>query len=618
MCGLAALFEPGRTFAPDLLAAIDSDLFHRGPDSGGGLSEPGRALVFRRLSILDTRDDANQPMTDASGRFTLVFNGEIYNYKRLRAELEGAGCVFRTTGDTEVLLQGYATWGEGVLDRLEGMFAFVLIDRKDNIALAARDPLGIKPLYVVRQGKLVAFASEARPLRRLVNRGVDTEALAELLLFRFAAGRLSNFAGIDRVPPGSAIRVSLDGESYRERRYADVLDTIRPRAEAEWSETIDVADGAIRQSVEDHLASDVGYAVQLSGGIDSSLVTLLATEKTKAPVHSYGLYLGDTPHDERQYRDVVIARAKTVHHEIPVDGKVIADAFPRAVHRMEGPSPHLGCILLMVLCDQVRAVTKVVLTGEGADEFFGGYQRYERWRDLQRYRRFARLVPGPLWPLLKRYRAIKIYADHEPAVYASVFADYLDLADMFPALVPKPGAREQAAGQFRDFRDKMFAVDQTAYLESLLLRQDKMAMAASVEARVPFTHFPLARVVNGIPRDLRAPGGVTKPVLKAVAERYFPADFVRRRKVGLTLPLREWLSEPRGLGRYLDLVADPNSELSRYGDRRQLVDLVARFRRGDGDIARMLVHLINLELWLRDAAQPLSAVERPRAVAHAG
>lgn len=617
MCGFAALFEAGRTFAPDLLAAIDADLHHRGPDSGGSVNEPGMALVFRRLSILDTRDDANQPMSDASGRYVLVFNGEIYNYRRLRAELEAKGRVFRTTGDTEVLLQGYLTWGQGVLDRLEGMFAFVVVDRRENRILAARDPLGIKPLYLARHGQLIGLASEARPLRRIVDRGVDTDALAELMMFRFAAGRLSNFAGIERVPPGTVISFSGGGSDYRERSFASVLDTIQPYADANWNNTISAVDEAIRQSVEDHLASDVGYAVQLSGGIDSSLVTLLATERSSTPVHSYGLNLGENVHDERPYRDIVVAKTRTVHHEIPVNGKVIADAFPRAVHHMEGPSPHLGCILLMVLCDQVRDVTKVVLTGEGADEFFGGYQRYERWRDLQRYRRFARMVPAPLWPLLDRYRAIRIYARHEPAVYASVFADYLGLSDIFPGLVPKPGAREQAAARFRDFRDKMFAVDQTAYLESLLLRQDKMAMAASVEARVPFTHFPLARLVNSIPRDLRAPGGVTKPILKAIAERHFPTDFVRRRKVGLTLPLAEWLTDPNGLGRYLDMVTEQDAELARFGDTKQISALVDRFRRGEAAVARILVHLINLELWLRNAAQPLQPVDSGRVLAHA-
>ena len=195
MCGIAALFDPGRRFDPLLLAAIDGDLFHRGPDSGGTAADDGWALVFRRLAILDPTPAADQPMTDAEERLTLVYNGEIYNYRQLRAELTAAGVILRTDGDTEVILEGYRVWGRRLLDRLEGMFAFVLIDRHEGIALAARDPLGIKPLYMARQGSLTAFSSEARPLHRLVAARVDEDALAELLTFGWAAGRMSNTNG---------------------------------------------------------------------------------------------------------------------------------------------------------------------------------------------------------------------------------------------------------------------------------------------------------------------------------------------------------------------------------------------------------------------------------------
>ncbi|MEP4885137.1 MAG: asparagine synthase (glutamine-hydrolyzing) [Alphaproteobacteria bacterium] len=614
MCGFAALFQAGRRFAPDLLARIDTDLFHRGPDSAGLVSEPGLALVFRRLSILDTRDVADQPMQDPDGRYLLVFNGEIYNYRRLRAELEAAGRRFPTTGDTEVLLQGFAEWGAGVLDKLEGMFAFVVYDRQTNSVTAARDPYGIKPLYACRKGGLIAFASEARPLRRLVGSEADPTALAELLLFRFAAGRLSNLRGIDRIPAGTVVNVKLDGSGYRERRYADIGDSIAtPRPNISADAATAQIDDVMRASVTDHLASDVGYALQLSGGIDSSLIAQLASETGGADVHSFGLYLGDNPHDERPYRDTVVAQTGLQHHEVAVDGRVFADAFPRAVHHMEGPSPHLGCILLMVLCDAVRDVTKVVLTGEGADEMFGGYSRYGIWRDLVKYRRFARMVPGALWPLLHRYRAIRIYADHDPAVYAGVYADYLGLNRIFPELVPVPGAREAAAGRFRDFRDRIFAVDQTAYLESLLLRQDKMAMAASVEARVPFVHKPVVNAANALPHALRVPGGITKPVLKSVAERYFPHDFVHRRKVGLTLPLAEWLSDSSGLGRYLDGLVEPGAKLAEFGDKAGIRTMVERFRAGDSTGARVLVHLINIELWLRDISAPMTDTAAPGA-----
>jgi len=423
--------------------------------------------------------------------------------------------------------------------------------------------------------------------------------MAELLLFRFAAGRLSNLTGIDRIPGGTVIRHGLDGSGYTERRFCDVLDTFDHTASDNAKAAAAIVDRTVRQSVSDHLASDVGYAVQLSGGIDSSLVTVLAARETDAPLHSFGIDLGDTPHDEAEWRREVVKMVAPVHHEVSIDGAAFADAFPRAVAHMEGPSPHLGCILLMLLCDEIRKHTKVVLTGEGADEMFGGYQRYEIWRDLQKYGRFARKVPTFAWPLLHRYRALRVYADHDPAVFASVFSDYHGLAEIFPDLVARPGARESAAARFSDFRDRLYAVDQTAYLESLLLRQDKMAMAASVEARVPFTHLPLAREINRLPHTLRTPGGITKPLLKQFAEGFFRHEFVHRRKVGLTLPLADWLADTSGLGGMLELLTDADARLAEFGERTGLRALVERFRAGESAVGRVLVHLINMELWLR-------------------
>ena len=228
MCGLAAFFEAGRVFPETLLAGAEHDLFHRGPDSGGRSAEPGWALVFRRLAIMDPAAASDQPMSDETGRCTLVFNGEIYNFRELRGDLEAAGMTFRTSGDTEVLLQGYLRWGAGVLDRLEGMYAFVLVDRQENIALAARDPFGIKPLYLCRKGDTVALASEMRPLYRLLRPAPDEAALSELLTFNWAAGSLSNIAGIERLPGGTVLTIPLDGGEIKRRQFFDILSTIAP------------------------------------------------------------------------------------------------------------------------------------------------------------------------------------------------------------------------------------------------------------------------------------------------------------------------------------------------------------------------------------------------------
>lgn len=599
MCGFVALSEPGRLFDESLVAGMESDLHHRGPDSGGTVVEPGVALAFRRLAILDPAAGSDQPMTDPSGRRTIVFNGEIYNYRRLRTELEAAGTRFRTSGDTEVALAAYTAWGTDCFARFEGMFAIVIVDRDSEELIAARDPFGIKPLYLARRGRLTSLASEMRPLARLFPVAVDPTALSELLVFRFAAGRLSNLAGIESLPGGSCMVQSLRTGEHRTHRFCDPIDSIRPDHGIDPDSAVEQARAAVIASVRDHLASDVGYTVQLSGGVDSSLVSAIARRETEGSIASFGVHIPGYDQDEAPYRRQAVERIGLEHSEITLDGHAFADALPRAVRHMEGPVPHYGCVMLMLLCDSIRARSKVVLTGEGADELFGGYKRYDIWRDLATKGRLARLVPGWMWPVLQRWREIQRYSGRDPAIFGAVYHDFMALNRLFPDLVPAPGVREAAAARFSDFRDRMFAVDQTAYLPSLLMRQDKMAMAASVEARVPFTHMPLARVVNAFPAAVRAPGGETKPILKTVAEEFLPHDLIHRRKVGLALPLNQWLEDPAGLGRYLDHLTQPDSRLAAFTEPARLRDIVERFRRGERDRLPPLAHLVNLELWLR-------------------
>jgi len=602
MCGLAALFEPGRRFDPVLLAGIEEDLFHRGPDSGGCVSEPGLALVFRRLAILDPGSQADQPMNDASGRCSLVFNGEIYNYRALRLALEQEGVRLRTSGDTEVVLEGYLRWGEDVLNLLEGMFAFCLVDRERGVALAVRDPLGIKPLYMVHSESTVAFASEMRPLFRLHPPEVDEAALAELVTFGWAAGRLSNCRGIERLPGGTVVTVPLAGGVPSERRFCDPLETLSHDSELSPAEAEEQVHEALEGSVKAHLASDVGYAIQLSGGVDSSLVVALAQGETSGRLSSFAVSLGDHPYDEGPYRDMVEQRYDLDHHEVAVSAMDYAQALPRAVRHMEGPLPHGGCVTLMLLCERIREKTKVVLTGEGADEMFGGYQRYAQWRKTQWQERLGLVLPTrvlpPLWPVAGMRRMGGLDA----AVYASVYHDFHAVQKIFPGLVPKPGAREAASRRFSDFRDRLFAVDQVAYLESLLVRQDKMSMAASVEARVPFVHMPLLRLVNGLPHALRAPGGDTKPLLKRMAERHLPHDLIHRRKIGLWLPYEEWFADAKGAGGYLDDLTGPDSRLAAYAEKGKLTALVDRCRSGTRSAGLVLERLVGVELWLRSLA----------------
>ncbi len=543
-------------------------------------------------------------MTDESGRCTLVFNGEIYNFRSLRDELAANGARFRTGSDTEVILQAYLHWGaQRLLDRLEGMYAFVLIDRREGVAIAARDPFGIKPLYLCEQGGRVALASEMRPLTRLAAPRVDEAALAELLTFNWAAGSLSNIKGIERLPGGTMLTIPLDGGPLRRRRFCDVLATLTPdetmSAQAAEAQT----ENGLEVSVRAHLMSDVGYTLQLSGGVDSSLVAALASQAAGRRVASFAVSLGDHPYDEGKYRKLVVERYGLDHHEVAVDGRAFADALPRAVRHMEGPVPHGGCVTLMLLCEQLRSTSKVVLTGEGADEMFGGYLRYGNWRRLAWQNRISRWLPPALLPPVWPFLGVRKYAGFDTAVYSSIYHDFPRMHRLFPDLIPQPGAREAASARFSDFRDRLFASDQIGYLESLLVRQDRMSMAASVEARVPFVHLPLAKMVNRLPRDVRAPGGDTKPLLKRIAEKYLDRDVIHRRKIGLLLPYDQWLGDARGLGRYLDVLTAPDGRLRGYAKTGALDQVVTRYRRGERKDLPSMWTLVNVEMWLRSLSE---------------
>lgn len=613
MCGLAGLASPGRDFAPPLLDAIEGDLYHRGPDSGGSIAETGWAVAFRRLAIIDPNAQSDQPMTSPDGQVTLVYNGEIYNFRTIRDELESLGARFRTRGDTEVILQGYLFWGEEILNRMEGMFALIIVDRRAARMVVARDPLGIKPLYMTRDKETVAFSSEMRPLFRVTPPVMDPAALGELLTFSWAAGRISNIAGIERVPGGTVIRVDLTNGAVEERRFCDPIDALNAGgAESSVAE----ADEALDSSLSAHLMSDVGYSLQLSGGIDSSYVAarvhaLRGRGKDDA-LASYGVGIPNYEHDEGRYREMVVDRYSLRHSEEILDGDAFADAMPRAIHHMEGPVPHGGCVMLMLLCAKIRKDGfKVVLTGEGADEFFGGYQRYGDWRRLLWRERLAKLPFAARMPMVPPFVGVRRFAGLDMAAYAALYQRLEPLREVFPDHIPpSPGEREFQSSRFRDFRQRLLAVDQSAYLESLLVRQDKMSMAESIEARVPFVHMPLAKVLNRLPVNDRIPGGTTKPILKRLAERYLPRDLIYRRKIGLWLPYDEWLKDPTKLGRYLDDVAAPNSCLSDHGDARLLRRAVDDFRAGKTTGPRMWT-LVNLELWMRGLRRPDGPVLHP-------
>jgi asparagine synthase (glutamine-hydrolysing) len=576
---------------------MGDDIAHRGPDGGAIHCEDGIGLAFRRLAILDLSAAASQPMSDVSGRCTLVFNGEIYNFRELRDELLASGAVFRTAGDAEVILQGYLRWGESVVERLRGMFALLLVDRSAGMALAARDGFGMKPLYFLERGALRGFASEMRPFWRLVAPSPDPNAIAELVTFGFAAGSLTNVREVARVEPGTIVRVPLAGGSVVRRRFCSRLPSnCSDDANMTLPEAVARTSASMRSSVAAHLIGDVPFAALLSGGVDSAFVAALAREHSR--LRTFGVHVPDFHLDARPFRQQLARYCSLDHCEVTLDESAFADALPRAIDHLEGPSYPAASVMLMLLCERIRPSAKVVLTGEGADEIFGGYQRYASWRKLLALHTISG-VPRSSVPDIWPFRAARQFCGRDVAASAAALVDLEALDTIFPAFRDHRGAREAVSAQLSKFRDRMYAVDRTANLEAMLLRQDRISMAASIESRVPFVDREVVTAADAIPRRLLIPGGVTKPVLKMAAAQLLPTEVVYQRKNGFVLPILRWMTNASGLGRYLDLLDSPNVLLAAYAERRPLQNAIAAFRRQPHQSHLFLWRLLNVELWLR-------------------
>ncbi len=610
MCGLAAFFQPNRKFSNALIDALDKDLYHRGPDSGGRISEIGFTFVFRRLAILDPNKSSNQPMVSEDGNYIIIFNGEIYNFKQIRKKLVNHGVVFKTSGDTEVILKGYRTLGTKIFDYLEGMYAIIILDKIRNLAFAARDPFGIKPLYMLKKGSFTGFASEMRVFGRVRNSEPDLQAFSEFLTFKWAAGDVSNENGIKRVEPGYLYKINLKNGQIRKKKFCEILDYLKNKNFF----NIDTVNDAIVRSIKVHLQSDVGYSLQLSGGVDSSLISAITSKNSllSNKLVAYAVSFEDKEYDESLYQDMVRNIYNLDLIDLKINGNMYADALPKTIDSIEGPSSHGGCVALWLLCKEIKKQNKVVLTGEGADELFGGYERYSNWHKLMWQERISNLPFIKHLPDKYPFKGIKNFIGIDVATHASIYEDITILNEIFPDFLPLLHSyRDKVSQKFGNFRDRLYAVDHKSYLESLLIRQDKISMAASVETRVPFVHLPLWKIVSGLPHKFKTPGKITKPILKKIASEYLPKKLVYRRKVGLLLPYKKWLSDQQALGRYIESLTENNTPLRQFCDNKKLNKFIEDHKKYNSqNSVRTINKFINIDLWLRSFSNRPKLIEK--------
>ena len=564
MCGIFGyVLSPGSPRRPSLDAAV-SALRHRGPDGHGVFEDtngdPACGLAHTRLAIIDLSPSGRQPMCTEDGRYTITFNGEIYNYEEVRRELDAAGQPTRGASDTEVILGAYARWGAGALERLRGMFALAIWDGRDRRLFLARDRMGVKPLYVARVPAGLLFASEVRTLlgTELVDRLIDQQALAEYLAFGSVREPRTMVRGISMLPAGSFAEYH-DGQLHPRRYWSPPLRIDRT---VSVDDAVEETRHLLRDSVALRLVSDVPVGVFLSGGMDSGATVALAAQVAKSPVHTLTVAFDEAAYDESSFASDIARRFGAQHHVVPLASKTALDQLDDALAALDQPSAD-GTNTYFVAKAAREAGLTVALSGIGGDEIFAGYTGFRRFRRLLALSSPLRAAPrpGPWWPpggfaLPSRWRkaAGLLGTGGDPfSIYALMRGLFSQaerralLGEDAGAVVPAEQDEEVTEWLRHPGADAIEAYgtfELINYLRNTLLRDaDVLGLAHALEIREPFLDDRLIERAMTLPGRMKLARGTNKPLLgRAVPE--LPRATSRRRKMGFTLPLESWLRGP--------------------------------------------------------------------------
>ena len=617
MCGICGIFNFGTRAPADpaaLKRATDA-MAHRGPDDEGLYLQGEVALGNRRLSIIDL-PGGHQPISNEDKSIWITFNGEIYNYRELRADLLKRGHRFRTASDTEAIVHLYEQYDLACLDHLRGMFAFALWDARQRRLLLVRDRLGIKPVFFrLEPGRLV-FASEPRALRELTERPleIDPQSVHDFFGFRYIPAPRTFYRGVEKLLPGHYLLADSNGA--RACAYWDIPfgeETHRP-AKGAAEEVIQ----RLRESVRLRLIADVPLGVFLSGGTDSSAVVALMTELEARPLRTFSVGFEEPEYSELPYARVVAQRFVTQHHELIVRPEQMSSELPRLVAFRDEPIAEPTDVALYLLSRLAAQSVKVVLAGEGGDELFAGYPKYAAdplaglvsalpqgvtralIHRLPYSQRRARTALEALSIRDEAERSATWFASFSREERESLFApDFLAQIDpAHPAQVFRSYLEKQPE---RTPLKRMLYADLKVWLpDNLLLRGDLMTMAASIEERVPFLDHKLVEFAARLPTKLLTQGPRAKVLLKRALERFLPPEVLYRPKVGFAVPVGEWFRKP--LKSFVaDLVLSPEARARGYFNPASMETFLREHFDGIRDRQKQLWALVNFELWCRHA-----------------
>lgn len=609
MCGIAGLLyhDQGRVCPTDTLIRMRDVMAYRGPDDCGVHVDGQIGLAHRRLSIIDL-GGGHQPMSNKDGSLWIVYNGEVYNYRALRAMLVQKGYRFTTESDTEVILHLYAERGEACVRELNGMFAFAIWDKKQRLVFLARDRMGVKPLYYAATPDGFVFGSEIKAILAsgMIPARCREEALTEYALFRQVAGPESLFRGVMSLPPGCTMTLR-EGRSQIGRYWSPRPPADRPPIA--FDEARRTLADLLADAVNLRLISDVPVGTFCSGGVDSSLVTALAATLKGSGVNTFSVGFDEPDYDESAYAALVSQRYGTTHHQLRLSNVEFSELFPQMVWHNDEPLNFANSVQIFALSRLAKNHVTVVLTGEGSDELFAGYPRYRIPGLASSYRRLPAVVRRLLkgwgrWAKDHRVDKLERFAACSPEETLIYNTSVLRPEVVAAACSRLPGAdldyrREclrGTEGLGLDDVARLSLLDQETFLVSILNRQDKMSMAAGIESRVPFLDYRIVELANRLPTEYKLRRGTGKAIVKDVAGAFLPRSIIARRKSGFGVPLERWFRSDKGMGERIAALAD-NRNAAYYFDRPTLRRAITEHRSGVRDHSELLWTALNLHTW---------------------
>jgi asparagine synthase (glutamine-hydrolysing) len=626
MCGIAGFVAADQLGADDRarLAAMRDIIAHRGPDDAGEFVDGQAALGHRRLSIVDLAA-GHQPLSNEDETIWIVFNGEIYNHASLRPGLETAGHRYRTRSDTETIVHAYEQWGDACVEHLRGMFAFAIWDAPRRRLLLARDRLGVKPLYWAQAGNRLLFASEIKSILEsgLIRAEADETRLPELLSARYLSGAETLFKGIHRLLPGHTLVFEQGRIAIKE--YWDVPTGRGEERLATISEQDAVREfrERLEEAVRIRLMADVPLGMFLSGGLDSSAIAALMAGMIDRPLQTFSVAFKERAFSELDYARQVSTAIKADAHEVVIDDNDFFGALPRLIWHEDEPLAHPSSVPLYFVSELASRHVKVVLTGEGSDELLAGYAKYPKALVNWRAGRAYNVLPPPLrsWiagsvvprlPRQMRKYARRSFVSMERTPEAMFFDNFaaINLARQQTLLSSRfsgVAATDVYAPSRQYFDapngsstvlDRLLYTDLKTYLVELLMKQDQMSMAASIESRVPFLDHQLVEFAAGLPARLKLRRFTTKWILRESVRSLLPAEILSRPKMGFPVPFSIWM---RGGWNDVarDVLLDSRSRQRGIIEPRAVEQLLASHRTGAAEGGDPLWSLLNLELWYR-------------------